>query len=185
MARNRQQQEVNAGSMADIAFLLLIFFLVTTQINSDKGLQIKLPPKVDEENKPQVDIPDRNLFKILINSNDQLLVEEEDLNDPGLLKEMVFEFINNNGVNSELSDSPLEGIVSIKTDRGTSYDLFITVLDQVQGAYYKSRGSMFDLSASEYLNLDPKNPEHKAKIDKAKEAFPMRISIAEPNKIGG
>ncbi|MCX2743708.1 biopolymer transporter ExbD [Mangrovivirga sp. M17] len=185
MARNRQQQEVNAGSMADIAFLLLIFFLVTTQINSDKGLQIKLPPKADEQDKTQIDIPDRNLFKILINSNDQLLVEDEILNDPNLLKGLVYEFINNNGENSELSDSPLEGVVSIKTDRGTSYDLFIKVLDQVQGAYYKSRGSLFGLSATEYLNLDPKNPKQKAKIDKAKESFPMRISIAEPNKIGG
>lgn len=185
MARNRNQQEVNAGSMADIAFLLLIFFLVTTQINSDKGLQIKLPPKAESPDKPIIDIHDRNLFKILINSNDQLLVEDEILHDPELLKEMVYEFINNNGVNPELSDSPLDGIVSIKTDRGTSYDLFITVLDHVQGAYYQSRGDLFNMSAAEFLNLDPKVPEQKLKIDKAKESFPMRISIAEPNKIGG
>lgn len=74
----RPVQEVNAGSMADIAFLLLIFFLVTTTIDTDKGIAIKLPP-MPEENQPQNDIriKERNVLKVLVNANDMLLVDGE------------------------------------------------------------------------------------------------------------
>ncbi|NMM50708.1 ExbD/TolR family protein [Marinigracilibium pacificum] len=181
MARKRMQQEVNAGSMADIAFLLLIFFLVTTQINADKGLQLKLPPKVVEEIE-DAPIPDRNLFKILLNSGDQLFVEGDVLSNPEELNDLVYEFINNNGADPDLSDSPQKGIVSLKCNRGTSYDLYIQILDRVQGAFYKSRADLLGISTEEYLNLDQKDPESAKKIDRAKEAFPMRISIAEPSK---
>ena len=72
----RPLPEVNAGSMADIAFLLLIFFLVTTTIESDYGITRKLPPIQDENVEPPV-IKERNIFKVLINSSDELLVEDE------------------------------------------------------------------------------------------------------------
>ncbi|NMM50710.1 ExbD/TolR family protein [Marinigracilibium pacificum] len=185
-SKNRGNQEVNAGSMADIAFLLLIFFLVTTQINSDKGLQIKLPPPIDPtQPPPDIKMKDRNIFKILINSNDMLLVEDEPLTDPYLLRDMVHEFITNNGKDKTMSDSPQDAVVSIKADRGTSYELFIQVLDNAQGAYYKARGEVLGINAEQYLGLDPKKPEQDKMLDRAKEAYPMRISIAEPNKIGG
>ncbi|MCX2743706.1 biopolymer transporter ExbD [Mangrovivirga sp. M17] len=185
-SKNRGNQEVNAGSMADIAFLLLIFFLVTTQINSDKGLQIKLPPPLDPtQPPPDIKMKDRNIFKILINSNDQLLVEDEPLNDPYALRDMVHEFITNNGVDPKQSDSPQDAVVSIKADRGTSYELFIQVLDNAQGAYYKARGGVLGISGEEYLGLDAKKPDEEKMIDRAKDAYPMRISIAEPNKLGG
>jgi len=78
MARSnsRGSQEVNAGSMADIAFLLLIFFLVTTTIASDKGILNILPPKQDP-NVPPPDIKknERNIYNVLINANNDLLVE--------------------------------------------------------------------------------------------------------------
>ena len=73
----REIPEINAGSMADIAFLLLIFFLVTTTMDTDKGLIRKLPPPIDEPVDEQDKVKQRNIFEILVNANDQLLVEGE------------------------------------------------------------------------------------------------------------
>jgi biopolymer transport protein ExbD len=72
---NRAIPEINASSMADIAFLLLIFFPVTTTIGADKGVQMLLPPKKTLDNLPS-DVHDRNLFKVIINSKNELLVED-------------------------------------------------------------------------------------------------------------
>lgn len=99
MARkNRPTAEIPNGSMADIAFLLLIFFLVTTTISNDKGIAMLLPPKPDP-NQPPPEITEnaRNIFKILANSQDKLLVEDEPLLDVTELREMVKIFILNFG----------------------------------------------------------------------------------------
>lgn len=99
MARSgRKLPEVNSSSMADIAFLLLVFFLVTTTIATDKGLTITLPPKADP-NQPPPDITKnkRNIFTIQVNSSDNILVEEEVMNDISGLREMVKEFVLNFG----------------------------------------------------------------------------------------
>lgn|SRR5690554_4518607 len=182
--RDRESVEVNASSMADIAFLLLIFFLVTTTIASDKGLAILLPPKQD---KPQEEVVmnQRNIFKVLVNSQNRLLVEDEPLNDITLLKGMVKEFITNNGRNPNLSDSPDKAVVSLKTDRGTSYETYINVLDELQGAYYELRAEKVGLTAEEYRSLDQKDPRQKELFDRGREGLPMQISIAEPTNIGG
>ena len=97
MARkNRPTAEIPNGSMADIAFLLLIFFLVTTTIANDKGIAMLLPPKPDpNQPPPEVTKNDRNIFKILANSQDKLLVEDEPLTDVFELREMVKSFILN------------------------------------------------------------------------------------------
>ena len=180
----RMKQEVNAGSMADIAFLLLIFFLVTTQIATDKGLQMRLPPKPDPNDPPpEIKFKERNIFKILVNSQDRILVENEPYGDITQLRDDVKEFVLNEGVNPDLSESPDKAVVSIKTDRGTSYEIFIEVLDQVQGAYYEMRGEKVGLSAEEFRSLDPK--EDKELYDRGREGLPMQISIAEPSNIGG
>jgi|GEM_PF-4523410 len=76
--REKLNQEINAGSMADIAFLLLIFFLVTTTIAEDKGVLVKLPPWVEEDQPEQV-IKERNVLTVLINAQNQLLVEGEEM----------------------------------------------------------------------------------------------------------
>ena len=109
MARSslRGKNEINAGSMADIAFLLLIFFLVTTTFPNDRGILFTLPPKADPDRPPpDVTKNDRNIFKILVNSADLLLVENEPLEDVSLIKDMVKEFVLNNGRNPTLSDDP-------------------------------------------------------------------------------
>ena len=210
MARkNRPTAEIPNGSMADIAFLLLIFFLVTTTIANDKGIAMLLPPKPDP-NQPPPEITEnaRNIFKILANSQDKLLVEDEPLSDVNDLREMVKIFILNfgnpgdegvelynslpnsmksfisiNGRKVDSSDDPKGAIVSFKADRGTSYELFVQVLDQVNGAYNDVYGERVGLSASQFLQLDRDDPVQDQKYLLARKGIPRAISIAEPNKI--
>lgn len=199
MARSsmKGKNEINAGSMADIAFLLLIFFLVTTTFPNDRGILFTLPPKPNpDEPPPDVTKNDRNIFKILVNSNDQLLVEDEPLEDVFLIKNLVKEFVLNNGRNSSLSDNPEEAVVSFKTDRGSSYEIFIDILDQLDGAYNEMYGERVGMTGAEFRELRNtvnKTPEQRAKYNEArgkdgpdgKVTFPKNISIAEPSKVGG
>lgn len=186
MARNKNRggAEVNTSSMADIAFLLLIFFLVTTTIASDKGLTILLPPPPEDTPPDVIDKNERNIFKVLINSQDKLLVEDAPLTDVSELREMVKTFVSNNGRDPESSDSPTDAVVSLKTDRGTGYEIYINVLDELQGAYYELRAEKVGLTAEQYRALDQKDPGDKELYDRGKEGLPMQISIAEPSKIG-
>jgi biopolymer transport protein ExbD len=138
----RSAPEVNAGSMADIAFLLLIFFLVTTTIEKDSGLNRKLPPI--EENEEDVVIKQKNIFTVLLNGKDQLLVEEE-LMEIKDLRAAAIEFLDNNGdgtctyckgtKNSSSSDNPDKAIISLKNDRETSYATYISVQNELVAAY--------------------------------------------------
>jgi len=162
MARStlRGKNEINAGSMADIAFLLLIFFLVTTTFPNDRGILFTLPPKADP-NRPPPDVTknERNIFKILVNSADLLLVENEPLADVSLIKGMVKEFVLNNGRNPTLSDSPEEAVVSFKTDRGSSYKIFIDILDQLDAAYNEMYGERVGMTGTEFRALLAKHPK--------------------------
>jgi biopolymer transport protein ExbD len=206
--RKRLGAEIPTASMADIAFLLLIFFLVTTTIATDRGLTLQLPPKPDP-NQPPPDITKnkRNIFKILVNSQDRLLVEDMPLTDVEEIKPMVKEFILNYGQpsdaqvqvfstlpaklkqlslqNPESSDHPEEAVISFKADRGTSYEMYLAVLDQLQGAYYEIYAERVGVSPDKFRNLDRKKPEERDLYDVAREGIPMNISIAEPTKIGG
>ena len=138
----RSAPEVNAGSMADIAFLLLIFFLVTTTIEKDSGLNRKLPP-MEEDVDPPI-IKQRNIFTVLLNGKDQLLVEEE-LMEIKDLRAAAIEFLDNNGdgtctyckgpKNSSSSDNPDKAIISLKNDRETSYAAYISVQNELVAAY--------------------------------------------------
>lgn len=198
MARNkgRENPEINSSSMADIAFLLLIFFLVTTTIANDKGLLIPLPPDPDQMEDIDIKIPERNLFKIQINSADKMLVEGEPFTqDPKELKQMIKDFVNNNGRDPESSDNPQKAIVSLKTDRGTTQAMFIDVLDNIQAAYYEMYANKAGVSTEEWRKIidNLKEPDNsrlyeigKGGVDAdGKPLFPMNISIAEPTKIGG
>lgn len=172
--------KVSAGSMADIAFLLLIFFLVATTLMQDKGLMLQLPPDVPPT---ETRIKDRNLFKIRINSKNQFLIEEKIVEDLHNLKEEVMDFVLNPNANPSLSESPDKAIISIKTQRGTSYSNFIDVLDEVKEAYYTMYGDRIGLSSKEFRALDKKNPLQNELYLTARAGLPMNISIAEPDKI--
>ncbi|WP_298237628.1 biopolymer transporter ExbD [uncultured Algibacter sp.] len=138
----RAAPEVNAGSMADIAFLLLIFFLVTTTIPKNSGINRKLPPM--EESDEDVIIKQKNIFTILINGKDQLLVEDE-LMELKNLRKAATEFLDNGGDGScnycqggkdpASSDNPDKAIISLKNDRETSYAVYIAVQNEIVAAY--------------------------------------------------
>jgi len=192
--KKRANPEINSSSMADIAFLLLIFFLVTTTIANDRGILMQLPPKPDDMEDIEIKLKEHNLFKVYINSADRLLVEGEPLSDIYLIRDMVKEHVLNNRRDPEKSDSPKEAVVSFKTDRGTSYEMYIGVLNELQGAYYEMYGERVGKSAEEWRTLTNEldDPENKKLYDKGRDVtvegkvmFPMNISIAEPSKIGG
>ena len=142
----RAAPEVNAGSMADIAFLLLIFFLVTTTIEKDSGINRKLPPI--EESDEDVIIKQKNIFTVLLNKNDQLLVEDE-IMEVKNLRAAAIEFLDNNGDGScgfcqgakdkSSSDNPDKAIISLANDRETSYAAYITVQNELVAAYNELR----------------------------------------------
>lgn len=198
----RSAPEVNAGSMADIAFLLLIFFLVTTTIEVDSGISSKLPP--DEISDPPT-IRQRNIFTVELNKDNQMLVEEE-LMKVKDLKAAAIKFIDNgaregtdgtkcdycNGAKDPASsDHPSKAIVSITHSRATDYDTFIIVYDQLVSAYselrerlaqklynrsFKEMETTYDDSNSAQF----KSEKLKEKIDNIKEKYPRIISKAEP-----
>lgn len=181
--KKRQNAEVDSSSMADIAFLLLIFFLVTTTIASDKGLLMQLPPDQPEDQK--IELKQKNIFKVLVNSKNDLLVEDEPLKVEDI-KDECKEFLTNwgdRGGNPKSSDNPSKAIVSIKTDRGTSYEAYIEVLDEIKRAYHEVRAEYLGISLQEYLSLDKDDKESKdyELYNKARKEFPMQISEAEPS----
>jgi len=180
----RTPMEVNAGSMADISFLLLIFFLVTTQIPNEKGLPILLPPKRVEDT-PIHKMKDRNILTVIVNSKNELLVEREPLNVDDL-QQTTIDFLENRGRDPKSSDSPKKAVVSIKTDRGTSYDTYLRVMDKVQAAYNTLRAKHMGIPLAAYLALDKEKASKamKDKYEAAKKAYPLRISEAEQSSVG-
>lgn len=189
----RSTPEIPNASMADIAFLLLTFFLVTTTISNDRGLQLLLPPP-PEPDQEQIKIPEHNLFTIQLNSSDALLVEGEPMADVSVLKEQIKKFITNKGADPKLSESPEKAIVTYKTDRGTSHRRFVEILDIIQGAYYDIWAERAGVTNKRFREAasDLQNDENRAIYDKGlgkrpdgSNEYPMAISIAEPTKIGG
>jgi biopolymer transport protein ExbD len=189
----RATPEIPNASMADIAFLLLTFFLVTTTISNDRGLSLSLPPPPDP-NAPITKFQQHNLFTIQLNSSDALLVEGEPLSDVSGLKENIKKFIMNRGADPELSDSPEKAVVSFKTDRGTTHRRFVELLDIIQGAYYDIWAERAGVTNKRFREAasDLADSENKAIYDKGlgkradgSNEIPMAISIAEPTKIGG
>lgn len=177
----RQFPQISSGSMADIAFLLLTFYLLTTVIDEQKGLTLLLPPVISDSNLTK--IKDRNLFTIQINSSDQLLVEGESWTSTKDLRSTVKKFILNENHSLLLSESPKDAIISIKADRGTSHKLFIDVLDEVQAAYYEIYSDRADMSTDKFRSLNINSPSERKIYDNARAGIPMNISIAEPTGI--
>jgi biopolymer transport protein ExbD len=172
MAR-RKLQEINAGSMADIAFLLLIFFLVTTTMESMYGVSRKLPPPPDPTQKPPI-VKERNILEILINRNDQLMIEERPA-DFSEIKDEVIKHVTNFGKNPKYADSPEKAVVNITHDRGTSYKTYITVYNEVLSAYNEIRNKE---AMQKYGK--PFDQLTKAQQDEIKKKYPQIVAEATP-----
>jgi biopolymer transport protein ExbD len=187
----RSVPEINAGSMADIAFLLLIFFLVTTTMDVDTGITRKLPPPLESKDQ-EIDFKERNIFKVLVNSSDRLLVEGKE-GDIRLLKDEVKEFFLNPFNDENLPEKRLEtidllgevevskGVVSLKNDRGTSYEMYIKVQNELTRAFNEMR----DEKSVQYFGVKFDQLVDDKKIEAIQKAIPIAISEAEPEDIGG
>ena len=165
MKRSRIPSEVNAGSMADIAFLLLIFFLVATTIENDKGITVQLPPI---ETSPPTPLPDNRVLSVSLNGQNELLVENE-LTQLNELSE-----ITRNHLTSLLQKG-VQPVISILVDRNTDYKTYIASYDAIKSAYQKLRNE-------KAMELFDQDYESLAKAEKVQvhKAVPMIISEADP-----
>ncbi|MDX1940648.1 MAG: biopolymer transporter ExbD [Saprospiraceae bacterium] len=177
-ARDLMKNEINASSMADIAFLLLIFFLVTTTIVEDKGITVKLPPW-SEEDPETLKLKSRNVFAVLVNAQNQLLVRNEptDIRD---LRERAKEFIRNPQNREDLAENPKNAIISLKNDRGTNYRTYLEVYNELKGAYNELWNELCQQKFGVPYSDDLPIAYQKA----IKDEIPMVLSEAEPTAFG-
>lgn len=192
MARRKKKSlpALNSASMSDISFLLLTFFLLTSSINTDMGIQRRLPPPSDPTVKPP-DIHRRNTFVVLVNREDRLLFNGK-IGEINMLKERAKEFLSNpqnldNLPEKMTKDIPLlgtvevsKGVISLQNDRGTSYEMYLMVQNELTAAINELRDEMARVKFGKAY-IDCSDAQREA-IDKA---IPIAISEAEPKNIGG
>lgn len=187
----RKTPGLNTSSMADISFLLLAFFLMVSSINTDMGIARKLPPPLPENQPEPPEIHERNVFVVKINSKDRLLFDGQ-IGQIEDLRERAKIFLSNpdnlsNLPEKEIVDIPLlgktevsRGVISLRNDRGTSWDMYFKVQNELAGAINELKN---ELSVAKFSKkyADLKDAQRDA-IDKA---IPVAISEAEPTKVGG
>jgi hypothetical protein len=195
--RTRKFPQVQSGSVADIAFLLLIFFLVTTVIETDQGVYRKLP---DPELQSEMEVNERNLLRIDLNDSGLLLVRGE-LTLPDSLLSISTRFIDNGGAHRETqdfceycggdrlpgySDHPQKAVIQIAYLRETPYQYYIAVQDRLSKAYHHLRNregmKRFGMSYTEMIKRlnNPEIPEEPRaelifRTELLKELYPMQI----------
>lgn len=190
----RKLPEYNASSLADIAFMLLIFFLVTTTMDVDSGLERRLPQWVDPEDiEDTPPIKERNIFVVLVDRNNRLMVEGE-LSRVEDLKEMAKEFLTNPMDSPDLPETRMEdlpylgptkllsksAVISLRNDVGTTYGTYIAVQNELVAAINELREDMAQKRfGKSFEDLDEERQ------DVIKEVYPQKISEAEPKKVGG
>lgn len=181
---DREEAQVPTSSMADIAFLLLIFFLVTTTINVDTGIGMTLPPKLEEDQEPPP-VKDRNMLSVLVNAQGQVLVEDEP-SPVSAIRDEVKKHVLNRGQDPNYAETPDDAVVSIKTAQGTRYAVYIDVLDEAWMAYREiwdaeARNRGYD-SYQQFLAAWEESPEsEEAEKNPIREEIPANLSIAEPD----
>jgi biopolymer transport protein ExbD len=178
----REEGEINTAGLADISFLLLIFFLITTTFDTDTGIGMTLPPPLPENQQPPP-VKDRNMLKVLVNARGQVLIEEEASSMEDISREVKTHVLNR-GKNPEYSQTPDDALVSIKTDRSTSYKMYINALDEVKATYNEiynkhAKEQGFESYQAYKESLEPDED------DMIREKIPLNISIAEPSSRGG
>ena len=194
----RKVQEINAGSMADIAFLLLIFFLVATTMNTDTGLVRMLPPMPPEDQKQEdIKVKERNLFLVLISGSGNIMAGnpgKQEIIDLRQLKEKAKEFILNPMDSEDLpekTDKEIEladgskwvypesqGVISLQTTRDTNYQSYIMVQNELTRAFNEVRD---DIAMRKFGAKFSELPEEQRNA--VSKAVPQKISEAEPRNI--
>lgn len=188
----RTVPEVNSSSTADIAFILLIFFLITTSMDTDRGLARQLPPPPEDKPETDIIIKERNVFQVLLNSADQLMVAGEYIKVSDLRKRAK-EFIANPYNDEKMpekkaKDIPFFGnvmvtenhVISLLNDRGTTYQAYIDVQNELVAAYNELRNELAQEKWGK--NYDAIDEEQKKAI---RMIYPQKISEAEPKNYGG
>jgi len=189
---SKKTPQINSGSMADISFLLISFFLLTSSINTDMGISRKLPPPLDPNVKPP-EIKERNVFTVLVNQNDRLLVEGKP-GDLSTIKNLAKEFMSNPSNDPNLPELemkfipnlgdvllPKSAVISLKNDRGTSYEMYLKVQNELTAAINELRD---ELSVQKF-GVKMSILGNEEQIAAIKAAIPVPISEAEPENIGG
>ncbi|MBO7248612.1 MAG: biopolymer transporter ExbD [Bacteroidales bacterium] len=181
---------LNTTSTGDIAFLLLIFFLVATTMDVDKGIQRRLPPMPDENQKQQdIKVNRRNIVVVRINAQDRILAGGTPM-DITQVKDQIKEFIVNPANSESLPEKEMKdiegfgqyavskGVVSLQNDRGTSYSAYLRVQNEIVKAFNEIRDDFAMVNfGSKYADLD----EDKQRI--VRDAVPQSISEAEPKDV--
>ncbi|WP_321478393.1 biopolymer transporter ExbD [uncultured Bacteroides sp.] len=191
--KNRKVPDINSSSTADIAFLLLIFFLITTSMDTDKGLARRLPPPPEKDQKQDdVIVKERNVLVVYLNFQNQLMCGKDYI-DVKQLKQRAKDFIANPYNDSSLPEKysknvPFFGnvmvtekhVISLQNDRNSKYQAYIDVQNELVAAYNELR----DEKAQEkwHKNYDELNEEQQKAI---REIYPQKISEAEPKNYGG
>lgn len=169
--KRRMDSSINAGSTADIAFLLLIFFLVTTTIMTDKGIMVRLPPMYDGPIPP---IPERNVINVKLNADGALLFEKSVLPIEEL-KEQVKTYVLNKAHLPDLPTNPRNAVISLQNDRGTPYENYLAVYDQLKAAYQE----LWQETALAEYNTDWESLDVLEQKE-VKKIIPQFISEADP-----
>ena len=178
---------LNTGAMADISFLLLTFFLLTSSINTEQGIPRRLPPpKDDTQQETQIDINKRNILNVVVNFRDALLVNDQDV-QIGELKDKAKEFLANPYNLGNLPEKDVKyidfigeypiskGVISLTNDQSTSYNMYVQVQNELQKAVNELRDEVSSsYFGKKYDNLDT------AMQRAVQRAVPMNISEAPP-----
>ena len=186
----KKTPEINSSSTADIAFLLLCYFLMTTTMDQDMGLQRRLPPMPDKNQKVEDQkVNRRNIIVVKINSADRLLAGTEPMH-VSQLKDKIKEFLTNPANDANLPEKEeieiegygpcqvSKGVISLQNDRGTSYQAYIAVQNELVKAVNELRD---EFAIANYGKLYLKCTEDEQKV--VREAVPQNISEAEPKDV--
>lgn len=188
----RSMPEVNSSSSADIAFLLLIFFLVTTSMDTDRGLARRLPPPPEPNQKiDDMKLKERNVLTVFLNLNDQLMCGNDYL-EVDQLRAKAKEFVKNDANDDHMPEKHLvnvpffgdmmvteKHVISLRCDRGSSYKVYLAVQNELVAAYNELRDEASKAKwGKSYADL---NEDQQAAIRKI---YPQNISEAEPKKYG-
>lgn len=204
--KKRKVPGLNGSSLADISFILLIFFLITTSMDTDTGLVRRLPPPPDpNQMEEDVKVKGRNVLVVSVNMNNEIMyyygdeskrVTKMDV-QVSELREIAKEFIANPENKANMpefhpADPPLpllgaypvtkNHIISVQTDRSTSYEVYFQIQNELMAAYNELRDEFSrEKFGKYYRHLDPESDEALA----VRGVYPLKISEAEPKKYGG